>query len=61
MGFGACIGTLFCSKKQPFKKVFRDGRTVDGKKGSLCPSAGVVDTLGKKFLAGSCFTVDHDR
>ena len=58
--FGAGISALFGAEQHGFEQCFRDRRTVDRNKRTVCTGAGVVDALRKKLLARAGLAVDHD-
>ena len=55
---GACKGSLHIAEQLAFQQIFRQGRTVDGYKGTVFPAAAVMDALSKQLLSRSGFTHD---
>ena len=60
-GPGTGKGAFFVPEKLGFKQVFRNGRAVNAYKRIKLTRAGMVNGLGKEFLAGAAVTGDQYR
>ena len=58
--FGPGKRTVHITEQFAFQKAFRQCRAVDGDKGPVPPVGGVMDGMGKQFLARTALSCDQD-